>query len=137
MSWHFLPLNLGNLCPDIWQLPSSSEDVRQKRITNVAGGKHQLTIEDLNKAINQNPNSAKAYSFRGFAYAKKRLYDKAITDYNKALEINPRDADAYYNWGLAWSGKSDYDHACSDFQKACKLGDCNRLNWAKKKGYCQ
>ncbi len=103
------------------KLPSSSEDVRHKMITNVAGGKHQRTIEDLNKAINQNPNSAMAYNNRGAAYARKDQFDQAIADFTKAVEINPRDAMAYNNRGLANVHKGQYGQAISDFTKAIEI----------------
>ena len=104
------------------KLPFSSEDVRQKRITNVADGKHQRTIKDFNKAITQNPNSADAYYNRGLAYYGKGQYDKAISDYNKAIEINPNSAEAYYNRGLAYAQfKGLYNKAISDFNKAIEI----------------
>ena len=39
---------------------------------------------------------------RGFAYAKKGNYDRAIRDYDRALEVNPGQVLAHFNKALAY-----------------------------------
>ena len=42
------------------------------------------TIRDLNKAIELEPEDAKAYLNRGYAYFQKGDYDQAIADYKQS-----------------------------------------------------
>ncbi len=99
--------------------------------------KYDRAISDFNKAIRLNPRHASAYNNRGSAWGKKGKYDRAISDFNKTIELNPRYIEAYNNRGLAWHSKKDYFRACSDYNKVCELGDCDVINWAKKKGVCE
>ena len=75
----------------------------------------------MNKAIQLNPKSAKAYNNRGTAYRRKSDYDKAITDYTESIKLNPESAKAYNNRGAAHSRKGDYDQAIKDLNKAIQL----------------
>jgi tetratricopeptide (TPR) repeat protein len=77
-------------------------------------GLFDLSIADLNKAIDINPVYAEAYNNRGYAYKSKGLFDLAISDFNRALEINPRYADAYNNRGNAYHNKRKYEEAMGD-----------------------
>jgi len=83
-------------------------------------------IADYTKAIELDPNDAKAYYNRGNSKKNLKDYKGAITDYTKAIELKPDYVDAYYNRGTSkWYLKQDY---CSDYKKACELGDCNNYN---------
>ena len=65
--------------------------------------------------------AADAYHYRGIAYSKKNLYDRAIKDFNQALALNPDDVDAYYDRGLTYLKKSIYHEALADFDKVITL----------------
>jgi tetratricopeptide (TPR) repeat protein len=59
-------------------------------------------IADYTKAIEINPQYAKAYYNRGIV--KKDLGDKAMVPLRiiaKAIEVNPQDAEAYFNRATA------------------------------------
>ena len=58
-------------------------------------------MQTLTKAIELNPNYAKAYYNRGIAKFDLQDYKGAIADYTKAIELNPNYAKAYYNRGIA------------------------------------
>ena len=45
-------------------------------------------IADLNKAIELDPDYARAYNNRGIAYTDQGDYARAIADLNKAIELN-------------------------------------------------
>ena len=64
-------------------------------------GDYYGAISDYTKAININPQYAKAYYNRAWNKAKLKDYYGSISDYTKAIEIDPKDASAYYNRG--WS----------------------------------
>ena len=63
--------------------------------------RYEEAIKDCDKAIEINPNYAKAYNNRGFAKADLQQYEEAIKDYDKAIEINPNYAKAYNNRSVA------------------------------------
>ena len=75
----------------------------------------------MNKAIELDPNDAKAYNIRGTAYHIKGTYDRAIKDYNKVIERNPEFALAYHQRGFAYFLKGAYDRAVKDLNKAIEL----------------
>jgi tetratricopeptide (TPR) repeat protein len=117
--------------------PKDAEAYHNRGTTYHVKFQHDQAISDYSKVIEINPRSANAYDNRGAAYLFSGQLDKAISDYNKAIEINPKDDHAYVMRGGVWRFKGDYNRACSDFQKACELGDCEKLNEAKKEGICQ
>ncbi|MCA2660318.1 MAG: tetratricopeptide repeat protein [Microcystis sp. M049S2] len=83
--------------------------------------KYELALSDWNKAIDINPNFAKAYNNRGILYSDLQKYDLALSDYSKAIDINPNDAGAYVNRGVLYSDLQKYDLALSDYSKAIDI----------------
>ena len=79
-------------------------------------------MQDYNKAINLNPDSAEAYNNRGNAYAEKGEFDGAIRDHNKAIEVNPEYAEAYYNRGMIWLCQAEAKKAKDDLMTAKNKG---------------
>ena len=61
---------------------------------------------------------------RGFAYAFRREFDKAIADYNAAIRLNPASGVAYYNRALAYDALGNVEQAIidADFSRARELG---------------
>jgi tetratricopeptide (TPR) repeat protein len=64
-------------------------------------------LQDLDKAIQANPNSSDAFYRRGQLYAKRGDFSRAIEDFDVALRINPRDPEALNNrcWARAVVGE--------------------------------
>ena len=56
-------------------------------------------IAACDRAIQQKPKDAIAFSNRGNAWRVKGDNDRAIADYNDAIRLNPKDAIAFYNRG--------------------------------------
>ena len=59
-------------------------------------GKHKGAIEDLDKAIELNPNNEAGYINRGNSKNNFGQYQEAIEDYDKAIQLNPNNQDAYF-----------------------------------------
>jgi tetratricopeptide (TPR) repeat protein/S1-C subfamily serine protease len=84
-------------------------------------GEKQKGIDDYDKAINLNRESAhKYYNWRGVELNKLEDYEGALRDYNKAIELTPDNAlyysnrgDAYFQIGEKQKGIDDYDKAIS------------------------
>ena len=62
-------------------------------------GQYGRAIEDLNQAIQLDPNDADLFNNRGLAYNDKGENDRAIEDFNQAIRLNPDLAEAFYNRG--------------------------------------
>ena len=55
----------------------------------LAAANYEGEIQDYNKAIELNPNNAKAYYNRGASFEKVEKIDEAVQNYQKAIELNP------------------------------------------------
>lgn len=69
----------------------------------------------------KSPRKARAYLHLGNAYAKKKIYDKAIESFNRALELAPDYGDAYYNIGAAYYEKGDMENALPYLDSAIRI----------------
>jgi tetratricopeptide (TPR) repeat protein len=88
----------------------------------------------LSEFIRLSPNSVAAFNERGWSYAKKGDYDRAIADYTEAIRLDPVwSALPYYNRGSAYEKKGELDKALADFREAQNNGsttasaDINRV----------
>ena len=82
---------------------------------------YERAIEDLNKAIEIEPEDAEAYYNRGDSYNKLKQYERAIQDFDKAIGLKPDYAEAYNNRGNSCDGLKQYERAIEDFDKAIEL----------------
>jgi len=98
---------------------------------------HMKALDLLNRTIELNPNDAINYNNRGVALYKLGRHQQAIKDFNRAIQLDPNDLYAFINRGNVHYGSGKKNRACDDWQKVCDLGNCDRLNWAKKKGICK
>jgi len=78
------------------------------------------TIE-ASRALETNPQDAKAYFNRGTAYYGKEDYEAAIKDLSMSITLEPKAPDAYYNRGLSYRRQHKIDEAISDFTMAIQL----------------
>jgi protein O-mannosyl-transferase len=97
-------------------------------------------IEDLNTAIELNPEYSQAYLNRGFIYLKNNDFTKALQDYNRYLDLmSPCDtsgnilnlpvSNALGNRGLIYSKMGQYEKALMDFNLSIKLNPPNLNNY--------
>ena len=84
-------------------------------------GEVDRAVVDFTKAIELNPNDAKAYYNRGVTHGIKGEVDHAIVDFTTAIDLRPDNANIYYNRGFAYNIKGDYDRAIVDYTKAIEL----------------
>ncbi len=72
----------------------------------------------FDKAIELNPDFARAWHNRGNAYYWMLEDQKAVDDYSKAIELNPKVALYYNNRGLVYFYLNKYSLALDDYNKA-------------------
>ncbi len=81
----------------------------------------QRTMAELDRALERDPKSVRAYVQRGDAYAARKEYRQAIADFDHALELAPQDASLYAKRGEAYLLLREYRRALVDFDRALEL----------------
>lgn len=81
-------------------------------------GNFDQAIVEFTKAIDIDPNLAKAYNNRGVAYAQEGSLPRAIADFTMAIANNLKDSEAYNNRGRAYASTGNLTQAIFDYTKA-------------------
>ncbi|MGB3651261.1 MAG: tetratricopeptide repeat protein [Rivularia sp. (in: cyanobacteria)] len=89
------------------------------------GRKYEEAITNFDRAIQKNPDDAKAYVNRGNSHYNLKEYEAALTDYTHAVKLNPNEIKAFVNRGNVRYMLAEYS---SDPDKEYKLAieDYNR-----------
>ena len=83
-------------------------------------------LNDINKAIEINPNSANAYIIRAdISINNQHNYQEALADMDKAIKLQPRHVGLYINRAFLRYKLDDYFGAMSDFDYALQLDPLN------------
>jgi len=101
----------------------AESQVLNKGIQYVNKGMYEEAIKELDRAIQINPRSDRAYYNRARAYAAKGAVQQAITDYSKTIDINwvASIQSAYNNRGLLYEKLGNFDSALSDYTKGIEV----------------
>ncbi len=81
-------------------------------------GSYRGSIEELDRIINENPNSAEAYYDRANVRSRTGNRRGAISDYTRAIEAGLRPRERFFalgNRGLARADLEDIEGAIGDF----------------------
>ncbi len=81
----------------------------------------ELAVADYGKAIELDPQYAKAYNNRGNAYATLGEEESALEDYSKALELDRNLHLVYFNRGLLHYRVGDHEQAIADLEMYLQL----------------
>ncbi len=79
-------------------------------------------LESLNRALDENPKNAYAYSNRSLVYLKQNEFEKAREDIRKSIELDPSNPYAFKHSALIFLSLNETEHACNDLYKAVELG---------------
>jgi len=91
-------------------------------MAQIKKGDFDNAIADLNRTIQQNPNSSSAYFNRSLAYTGKDDFSQAIADLNRSIELNPNNADAFLLRGSAFAMNGDgSDKVIKELNEAIRL----------------
>lgn len=99
----------------------SATDWYQKGLGLALAGNYAEAIETFTKAIQLDPQYARAYYDRGTTHGYLGNYQSAIRDFTRAIELKPNDAWSYGNRGIAYGYLGNYQQAIRDFTKAIEL----------------
>jgi tetratricopeptide (TPR) repeat protein len=112
----------GQQAPAILALAHNNRGVAYK-----VNGKYDLALQDYDRAIQLDPNSASHYNNRGIIYRLKHDYDRAIADYDEAVWLKSNYVAAFYNRALAYVDQGDYGRALADFGVVLQFNPKNAL----------
>ena len=82
-------------------------------------------IDDLDRAIELDPDEPTAFLNRGTAYSFKGESDRAIIDCDRAIQLDPNYTEAYRRRGNAYLDKGDLDQAIVNYDRAIELDPDN------------
>lgn len=84
-------------------------------------GDVQGALVDVSAAIQSDPESAMAYTYRGEVYMSDANYGAAKTDFDKAIELKSRSSLAFYDRALLKIQMGELDEAMEDLNSALKI----------------
>ena len=99
----------------------SSAEAEQRFSTGVMHlreGRVDLALDELKKAVKEDPKSPYFQKGLGLAYAAKRQWKDAIECFRKALELNPYYVDVRNDLGAALIGSGDREGGKREFLSA-------------------
>jgi tetratricopeptide (TPR) repeat protein len=97
-----------------------------------------LELDSVNKAIEREGNSARAWINRGDVYRGQNQYGKALADYTRAIELDATISMAWSARGNVYTQLKQYDKAVADYTEAIKLDPKNAYVWRWRGDvYCQ
>jgi tetratricopeptide (TPR) repeat protein len=106
------------------QTGRSAEDYLNSATAHARNREMDAALNDLNRAIDLNPDLAPAFLLRGNLRERKKDVDGAVSDYNRAIELAP-DASGmevgYNNRSIIRLSKGDLTGARQDINNAIRL----------------
>lgn len=103
------------------QYTTLAEAYYNRGIANYYLEDFQGALEDLNGALQINPNNTKSLIARGIIYSALGAIEEAIKDYNKVLKINPNNYYAYFNRAVVYSIIGNKQKAIYDYNRALQI----------------
>ena len=88
-------------------------------------GKFTAAVEAWKKAMDLDPEDAKAHYNLGLTLDRQGELDRAIAEYRKSVEINPLNASAYTNLGVALTRTGKLDEAVDALTKSVAIRPAN------------
>ena len=85
------------------------------------GGKNDIAVDLITKALAIKPDYAEAHNNLGNAFKELGKLDEAVASYHRALAIKPDLAKAHSNLGVALQNLGKLDEAVASYHKALEL----------------
>lgn len=84
-------------------------------------GQYDQALQEIEKAIEKEPSSARAYKVRGHVYIAKGDHEKAIEDLSKVISLVPTAAKPYVDRAIVHFKMGNKGLATKDINKALSL----------------
>jgi len=84
-------------------------------------GRIEEAMEQLQEAVQINPNWCESLNNLGLALAAQRRFDEAIARYRRAIQINPDFAKALNNLGVALNAEGRFKEAMQNYYRAIQI----------------
>lgn len=84
---------------------------------------YQQAIDDINKAVEMEPNNAMFWTEKGSVHIRFNQLDEAVEALNKAISLDNQDGASYRLLGYCQAKQKKINEACANFSKAKELGD--------------
>ena len=84
---------------------------------------YQQAINDINKAVEMEPENAMYWTEKGSVHIRFNQLDEAVAALNKAITLNNQDGATYRLLGYCQVKQKKNKEACANFAKAKELGD--------------
>jgi len=100
---------------------TAPQSLTEKGLKELRSGKYELAIATCNQAIDQNPQDAAAFLYRGRAYQFRNAMGdpaRAIADFSEAIRLVPDSADAYYSRAIVYRDLGQTELALADDKQA-------------------
>ena len=91
--------------------------------TEIKGRLYQQALNDINRAIQMNPQEILYYAEKASLEVRVGRYDEAILTAQECIRLYPEDSDGYLFLGLAQCLKNNKTEGIKNLQKAKELGD--------------
>lgn len=108
--------------------PKGAADTRIKlALLYLENQQMQQAKQNLEKALEYQPDSAKVHRIFAYYYQKVNEDEKANEYYKEAISLDSKNGDTYHNYGAFLCGKGDYKEAEVAFNKAVELSSYTRV----------
>lgn len=119
----------------LFLLPSLSPAVIKQRERNVLQEAEEAlrnrdaagALKALDDLIEQQPENAAAFFWRGRLLAEQGKHEKALADLDEAIRLEPRNADAWSHRGYVRQKRGEPDEAMADFNRALRRDPNNEF----------
>ncbi|MDD2772177.1 MAG: tetratricopeptide repeat protein [Elusimicrobiales bacterium] len=127
--WHD-PLSLWN--DVIAKYPRTSLAYSNRAVALAAENKAQQALQDLDKALELQPDNTDALANRCGLYLARGKDDIALRDCDRALALAPNISGAWQNRGLIYLKRRDYAAALENFNNAIRAKPLSASAWMSR-----
>lgn len=99
------------------------EILNNRAVARIGLRDYDGALEDLDQALDLEPDYAEAYANRGRVHTTEQRYEEAIRDLDRAIELNPEMSQAFGNRGYAYQSLGDDVNAIADYTRAIEIDD--------------
>ena len=106
-----------NRAIQIW--PEYGEAYLNRAVAEHDQSQKEAALADLDRALDLDPDSTRAYNERGQIYLENGDTRKAIQEFSRSIQVTPT-VDGHYQRGQAYEKLGDHQKAIADFDAAIR-----------------